>query len=730
MELNLSRVDYLHGGSSFPNCIKILPTFSEDKAQHRLVVANREGNVQVVGWGKSEVITICRFNLGTLISALSLGGAVGTAKDKIFLASGNMIRGFTKKGKLFLEFDTNLAESIQNMFVTGSHLLVCGKNVYNQYEDCQDTGFYVSDDEITAVLALQVDKVGKLVPVISCRDRTLKVMDKAKVRYLFHLDGIPTALGLFNGDGGDIGSDVLVGSSDGCLCLVSIGDESAILRWTHDTETSAGVTCVDFYDVTANGGKELLVGFDDGTVQVYGIDGDDYQLVPPRLLFSQTCNESVTGITGGIFGADNFEEVLVVTYSGWVYGLTTETIDKKIRVDDGTFSISVDTRQKLEKLRTEIDDLQERVIQERDKYQTATQTASSGFSVVPFFKVNDKMVLNREDASYLLTIEVESPIDTILIQSDVPIDLLDVERNSAVVSYSECEPDSGNFLLVTFRCQANTTRIEVRLRTIEGQHGTVRAYVTPRILPKCCQVRTFSVKSLSLHVRSHGFDVNRPYNTLKINGTFSAVEMHSWLSNCIPEMPARAPSSGEAAITFLSTFFDTILHCTFSKGTAEFKSDNVSTISILKDWITKEATNKKINLDIDCEFNDESVLHTLQLIRPKLDGYLSLTKQVALIEALKEIQAHDPDFEKILSSEYKYILNNADKLKAMHKRQPNYLDRLFGMITDLYIDKHKYNGINVKSRVPQLMEVLDKQNFDALVDFFQAPIYETRGSYI
>ena len=43
------------------------------------------------------------------------------------------------------------------------------------------------------------------------------------------------------------------------------------------------------------------------------------------------------------------------------------------------------------------------------------------------------------------------------------------------------------------------------------------------------------------------------------------------------------------------------------------------------------------------------------------------------------------------------------------------------MITDLYIDKHKYNGINVKSRVPQLMEVLDRHDFDLLVDFFQAP---------
>lgn len=45
------------------------------------------------------------------------------------------------------------------------------------------------------------------------------------------------------------------------------------------------------------------------------------------------------------------------------------------------------------------------------------------------------------------------------------------------------------------------------------------------------------------------------------------------------------------------------------------------------------------------------------------------------------------------------------------------------MITDLYIDKHKYNGINVKSRVQQLMEVLDKHEFDALVDFFQTPIH-------
>jgi len=42
------------------------------------------------------------------------------------------------------------------------------------------------------------------------------------------------------------------------------------------------------------------------------------------------------------------------------------------------------------------------------------------------------------------------------------------------------------------------------------------------------------------------------------------------------------------------------------------------------------------------------------------------------------------------------------------------------MITDLYIDKYKFNGINVKTRVPMLMDVLARHNFDLLVDFFQA----------
>ena len=47
----------------------------------------------------------------------------GTIKDKIFTGSGKDVRGYTKKGKLFLNFDTNLTEPITSLSITGSHLL-------------------------------------------------------------------------------------------------------------------------------------------------------------------------------------------------------------------------------------------------------------------------------------------------------------------------------------------------------------------------------------------------------------------------------------------------------------------------------------------------------------------------------------------------------------------------------------------------------------------------------
>lgn len=87
-------------------------------------------------------------------------------------------------------------------------------------------------------------------------------------------------------------------------------------------------------------------------------------------------------------------------------------------------------------------------------------------------------------------------------------------------------------------------------------------------------------------------------NSLSLKGNFSQGEMHSWISKCLPEVPERIDSSSENILIFKNVFVQTFLVCKYSKGEAEFKSDNVSTISIIKDLVTKEATTKHIKIEL------------------------------------------------------------------------------------------------------------------------------------
>ena len=74
--------------------------------------------------------------------------------------------------------------------------------------------------------------------------------------------------------------------------------------------------------------------------------------------------------------------------------------------------------------------------------------------------------------------------------------------HKAILSHVKVQPSAT-------RCQANTTRLEVKIRSIEGQYGTLQAYITPRLQPKTCQLRRYQIKPMSLHQRAHTFDQDR-----------------------------------------------------------------------------------------------------------------------------------------------------------------------------------------------------------------------------
>lgn len=48
----------------------------------------------------------------------------------------------------------------------------------------------------------------------------------------------------------------------------------------------------------------------------------------------------------------------------------------------------------------------------------------------------------------------------------------------------------------------------------------------------------------------------------------------------------------------------------------------------------------------------------------------------------------------------------------------NTVPSLLGMITDLFIDKFKFKGQNVKTKVSSLLEILDNYDLNSLLNFF------------
>ncbi len=90
--------------------------------------------------------------------------------------------------------------------------------------------------------------------------------------------------------------------------------------------------------------------------------------------------------------------------------------------------------------RNEVEELQRKLLLTREHYQDAIKSNTRALSTIREFRVNDRFELNRDDATYNLAIESEIPIDNVLLQCDVILDILDVEKNSAVMSFSDCDP--------------------------------------------------------------------------------------------------------------------------------------------------------------------------------------------------------------------------------------------------------------------------------------------------
>ena len=74
-------------------------------------------------------------------------------------------------------------------------------------------------------------------------------------------------------------------------------------------------------------------------------------------------------------------------------------------------------------------------------------------------------------------------------------------------------------LVATYRCQANTNRLEMKIRPSEQSVcSLLRLYISPNTKPRCAVLKTFRFPCLCLHVRCHDFQWNTPYSQVTFKG--------------------------------------------------------------------------------------------------------------------------------------------------------------------------------------------------------------------
>jgi len=216
--------------------------------------------------------------------------------------------------------------------------------------------------------------------------------------------------------------------------------------------------------------------------------------------------------------------------------------------------------------------------------------------------------------------------------------------------------------------------------------------------------------------------VNDVANELKISGPFTLVDIHQWFGLCVNELPERPHCEEEMFVCYQSTFLKTFLTAKYSRGMAVFRSDSATSIFVVKNVISQEATTRKIQLQINCDVHDETFENVLMLIDPKLTLQSLLTQQVQLVEPLKEIQLQEGNID-YFSPDLRDILANGAEIEHQYKMQPQRLKFLQNIIINLYTHKWRLKGYqSIDHRLPLLQQVLDNYTLESLCEFFHEPV--------
>lgn len=759
------------GATNARGCMQVFP--SARGKQQKIAVGCRDGRVTCFSLKKGSATNVFSSKSSKPVTAMALGGPAGGPKDRLFVAQGHVIRGLKKKGKEFFNFQTALTEDILQMFVENPNIYTACEYTINRFEESVDSDFYMAPDVIGAMCGLpgagalpgaakgSDAKARKGAPVplaLGCADRYLRVVRGShQVAQAKLPDIISTVEERSAGPGGV--TQIMYGLRSGSAGLVRVAADGKVSPgWAIRDRRRGLVTCLRNVDITGDGVEEVVVGHDDGYLEVYSVDGQSRE--PEVRSSEQMANEAITNISSGNIVTLN-NDIVFSSYSGRIVALVNAAKggDAKVsrprarrrgkkraggrsaspaagrRGSSGAQGEDDNTPPEIRAKESEIEQIEKAILAKKMEFQSLS---ASRVAIEKQFNPKCTLNLNASEGVYELVLHVELPIERVVLHSEVPVLLVDGDSNEAIVSESPApraggevkgagapaaEAPGGEGVLATYTCtKRDANRLCMRFRTIEGQFGSLNLYVIPRASPKTCQRVQLAIKPLSLHEKLDSNEVkrlqeSRVVNTLTIRGQFALTQVHGWVSAVLPGVPTRLAET-QATMGFRSCVVGSTLWADYASGRGTFISDSVTTLSILKEVITREATKRQVRVDVKVDVKPGSIPQTLAQLRPQLDSNFALARRERLLAGLQEIKSHEEDVS-FMTEEYLDILSKAADIKQAVKQSPKQLEFLKGIVVDLFVDAHKLLfGTAPKDTSLVAKTLTDNYSFDRLLESF------------
>ncbi|XP_028033201.1 Bardet-Biedl syndrome 7 protein homolog isoform X2 [Bombyx mandarina] len=707
MDYDMCRIDYFISGITYPDTLKILPSQGQ-KLEQKVVVGDKTGVLQCLTIRDEEPVIQFKTLPGKPITAVQLTSTNGTQPDKIFAASGNEVKGYTKKGKVFFSIETALSEPVTSMCVFGGDLILCSGRTITFYRDSKEHQSYVCKDRVLDMAAFITPNNAKVRLLLLIAHKGAGILENGHLVAHIAISSGPSRLATPPvAQVAEI--KCFYGAADGSVGIITYEETTLSNNCLVEGRGLGSVVCLGWFYSNAN--LHLAVGRNDGSVQLYLIDVENLHL-KPRLKFTYFSGEPVTSVVGGCVGTDE-GELLVATFSGRIFALRS----KFLIAGSVTKASHENLAARRSKLEIEIVRLEKQTANEREKYQRNSRSLQAGLSTPPLLDIEHKMSGATREGWQEVDITLAVPLDMLFIYCSKKLKLL--TDSAAVLSVCSSQ-DSASDLLATVRCQAGTRRIWLRLRVASTNSTVLEStrvliYALPTGAPRVARLLSIKLPALPYYSQHEEFDENNDHSIkswcqLHVTGGFSVAEMTFWLSDILPGDLPRPASN--VAFLRVHSLLGTKLYCQYQRGSAVFKSNNISTVSSVRSIISNCSIDKRIRVEISCDIPDDCCLKSFKLIENIISIAYEKKNQVTLAKALdlleldtKAINAEKP----VLCKEYYTVLKNSES----EILQSNF-DELIEIVVQWYLDWRSLsvNGNNTVDQSNKLCALLKDYKLD------------------